>query len=72
MALQRGFDGRITGLNSASTEVPLEQADFPTQWSDFQGMQRYSDWQFVAEKAFLDGASGPAKNQSNLPQALQP
>ena len=71
-ALQRGFDGRITGLNSPSTEQPLKQADFPTQWSDFQGMQRYSDWQFVAEKAFLDGTNGPAKGQSNLPQALQP
>ena len=74
--LQRGFDGRITGLNSPSTELPLKQADFPTQWSDFDGMQRYSDWQFVAEKAFLDGtgtsSGGPAKGQSNLPQALQP
>jgi type II secretory pathway pseudopilin PulG len=71
-ALQLGFDGRITGINSASVDIPLKQADFPSQWSDFNGMQRYSDWQFVAEKAFLDGANGPAKNQSALPQALQP
>ncbi|CAI8763949.1 Type II secretion system GspH family protein [Pseudomonas sp. IT-P2] len=74
--LQRGFDGRITGINSASTEVPLKQADFPSQWSDFEGMQRYSDWQFVAEKAFLDGTGSgngaPVKGQSALPQALQP
>ena len=71
-SLMRGFDGRITGLNSASTDKPLKQADFPTQWSDFTGMASYKDWQFVAEKAFLDGTSGPAKGQSQLPQALQP
>lgn len=28
-ALQRGFDGRITGLNSPSTEVPMKQSGFP-------------------------------------------
>ncbi|MHC8367443.1 type II secretion system protein [Pseudomonas sp. ZT5P21] len=71
-ALMRGFDGRITGLSSASTGKPLKQADFPTQWSDFAGMASYKDWQFVAEKAFLDGTSGPAKDPSTSPQALQP
>ncbi|KPG89079.1 type II secretory pathway, pseudopilin PulG [Pseudomonas sp. RIT-PI-q] len=68
--LMRGFDGRITGLNSPSTDKPLKQTDFPSQWSDFTGMASYKDWQFVAEKAFLDGTSGPAKNQSATPQAL--
>jgi type II secretory pathway pseudopilin PulG len=71
-ALIRGIDGRITGLSSASTEKPLKQADFPSQWSDFNGMASYKDWQFVAEKAFADGASGPVKGQSKAPQALQP
>lgn len=71
-ALMRGFDGRITGLSSASTEKPLKQANFPSQWSDFNGMASYKDWQFVAEKAFLDGSSGAAKGQSKAPQALQP
>ncbi|MBN3968370.1 type II secretion system protein [Pseudomonas gregormendelii] len=71
-SLQRGFDGRITGLNSPSTDKPLKQVDFPSQWSDFTGMGSYKDWQFVAEKAFLDGASGPAKGQSSAPGALQP
>ena len=70
--LMRGFDGRITGISSPSTDKPLRQADFPSQWSDFNGMASYKDWQFVAEKAFLDGASGPAKGQSQAPQALQP
>jgi type II secretory pathway pseudopilin PulG len=71
-SLQRGFDGRITGLNSPSTDKPLKQVDFPSQWSDFTGMASYKDWQFVAEKAFLDGASGPAKGQSGTAQALRP
>nr|WP_180206145.1 type II secretion system protein [Pseudomonas sp. SbOxS1]NYU06361.1 type II secretion system protein [Pseudomonas sp. SbOxS1] len=70
--LMRGFDGRITGISSPSTELPLKQADFPSQWSDFNGMASYKDWQFVAEKAFLDGTSGPAKGQSTAPEALQP
>jgi hypothetical protein len=35
-------------------------------------MASYKDWQFVAEKSFLDGSSGPAKGQSSSPQALQP
>ncbi|MHA6194990.1 type II secretion system protein [Pseudomonas wadenswilerensis] len=71
--LQRGFDGRITGIASASTQTPLKQADFPSQWSDFNGMSHYTDWQFVAEKAFLEGASGRAKGaQSSSAPGLQP
>lgn len=71
-ALIRGFDGRITGVSSTSTEKPLKQTGFPAQWSDFNGMASYKDWQFVGEKAFLDGTNGPAKGQSKAPQALQP
>ena len=70
--LQRGFDGRITGINSPSTQTPLKQVDFPSQWADFNGMASYKDWQFVAEKAFLEGTNGPVKGQSAQPQALQP
>jgi len=71
-ALMRGTDGRITGVYCASADKPLKQVDFPSQWSDFTGMASYKDWQFVAEKAFLDGPSGPVKGQSTAPQALQP
>ncbi|MGE8066974.1 type II secretion system protein [Pseudomonas sp. NPDC089569] len=70
--LVRGTDGRISGVSSPSTDKPLKQANFPAQWSDFNGMASYKDWQFVAEKAFLDGPAGPPKGQSQLPQALQP
>ncbi len=69
--LMRGFDGRITGLNSPSTDKPMKQADFPAQWSDFTGMASYADWQFVAEKAFLEGASGP-KAQPGAAPGVQP
>ena len=41
--LQRGFDGRITGVSSPSTDKPLKQADFPSQWSDFSAMDSYKD-----------------------------
>ncbi|MHC8406945.1 type II secretion system protein [Pseudomonas sp. TMB3-21] len=69
--LMRGFDGRITGLNSPSTDKPMKQADFPAQWSDFTGMASYADWQFVAEKAFLEGAPGP-KAQPGAAPGVQP
>ncbi|MET1070468.1 MAG: type II secretion system protein [Pseudomonas prosekii] len=71
-SLMRGFDGRITGLYSAATDTPLKQTDFPTQWSDFVGMASYKDWQFVAEKAFLEGASGPTKAQSAKSPGVAP
>jgi hypothetical protein len=35
-------------------------------------MASYKDWQFVAEKAFLDGTDGPPKAQSSAPEAMQP
>ncbi|MCY1481487.1 hypothetical protein D9M68_150150 [compost metagenome] len=59
--LVRSVDGRIAGVYSLSRERPLKQDRFPAPWSDFAGMNQYTDWQFVAEQAFLDtGASGPA------------
>ncbi|WP_397448554.1 type II secretion system protein [Pseudomonas sp. NA-150] len=65
--LLRGFDGRITGVYSQSQVLPLKQTDFPSQWSDFNGMVHYSDWQFVAEKVTADGPAAPL-NPAN-PQA---
>ncbi|MNU08970.1 hypothetical protein D3C72_2552690 [compost metagenome] len=68
----RGVDGRISGVYCPSAEKPLKQVNFPSQWSDFNGMASYKDWQFVAEKAFLDGANGQPNAQSTAPEALQP
>ncbi|MDE1164594.1 MAG: type II secretion system protein [Pseudomonas sp.] len=67
--LMRGLDGRINGLYSQSDATPLKQAGFDAQWSDFNGMVRYRDWQFVAEKAFLDS---PAKGQPAATGGLAP
>lgn len=59
--LLHSFDGRITGVYSQDEGKPLIQANFPAQWSDFEGLKAHSDWQFVAEKAFLDSPAGPAQ-----------
>lgn len=40
-------DGRIQGVHSRSTDAPFKQAQFPKQWTDFEGKQRYADWTFV-------------------------
>lgn len=53
--LIRSFDGRITGIYSQSQQRPLKQASFPAQWNEFEGMGSYTDWHFVAEKAFMQG-----------------
>ncbi|MFW0758052.1 type II secretion system protein [Pseudomonas sp. H11T01] len=70
--LLRGFDNRITGVYSQSQEQPLKQAGFPIEWVDFNGMNHYSDWQFVAQKGFLDNAGGAATGSSSPLSPLSP
>ncbi|NBA96728.1 type II secretion system protein [Pseudomonas sp. R5(2019)] len=62
--LVRSIDGRITGVYSRSQATPLKQSGFPAQWSDFEGVTHYADWQFVAEKAFMESATGGRKSLS--------
>ncbi|CAD5108989.1 type II secretion system protein [Zestomonas carbonaria] len=62
----RSFDGRIAGVYSLADGQPRKQARFPAQWADFDGMGSYAEWQFVAEKAFMDGLPG---NGSPMPPA---
>ena len=62
--LLRSIDGRITGVYSRSEQAPMKQAGFAAQWSDFEGLQHYSNWQFVAEKAFSESAAGARKGLS--------
>lgn len=57
--LVRSIDGRITGVYSQSEQPPLKKTGFAAQWSDFEGLEHYSDWQFVAEKAFSESPTGP-------------
>ncbi|MEH6483178.1 MAG: type II secretion system protein [Pseudomonas sp.] len=68
--LIQSFDGRIAGVYSRSEQAPMKQAQFPAQWVDFEGMKHYSDWQFVADKSFMQGLSQntPANpNKAQLP-----
>lgn len=56
--LLRAIDGRITGVHSRSDATPFKRSGFDTQFSGFEGLEHYSDWQFVAEQAFNESASG--------------
>ncbi|MEX5342562.1 type II secretion system protein [Pseudomonas sp. I2] len=55
--LLRSIDGRITGVHSRSDATPHKRAGFDAQWSAFEGLEHYSDWQFVAEQAFAEGGN---------------
>lgn len=56
--LMRAVDGRITGVYSRSEAMPLKRSGFDALWSAFEGLEHYSDWQFVAEQAFAESAAG--------------
>ncbi|MFP5424248.1 MAG: type II secretion system protein [Gammaproteobacteria bacterium] len=56
--LLRSIDGRITGVHSRADAAPLKRSGFEAQWSAFEGLEHYSDWQFVAEQAFAEGGNG--------------
>ncbi|HDS1735312.1 MULTISPECIES: type II secretion system GspH family protein [Pseudomonas] len=59
--LLRSIDGRITGVYSRADDAPLKRSGFDAQWAAFEGLERYSDWQFVAEQAFAEGGTGSAR-----------
>ncbi|QBF26683.1 type II secretion system protein [Pseudomonas tructae] len=59
--LLRSIDGRITGVYSRSQAMPRKRSGFAAQWAEFEGLEHYSDWQFVAEKAFAETAAGARK-----------
>ncbi|AGZ35365.1 hypothetical protein PVLB_12895 [Pseudomonas sp. VLB120] len=56
--LLRSIDGRITGVFSRSDATPFKRSGFDSQWSAFEGLEHYSDWQFVAEQSFGESAGG--------------
>ncbi|QXH53790.1 type II secretion system protein [Pseudomonas fakonensis] len=56
--LTRSEDGRISGVYSRSDSMPLKRSGFDAAWSSFEGVEHYSDWQFVAEQAFSESAAG--------------
>ncbi|MDF0731754.1 type II secretion system protein [Pseudomonas entomophila] len=60
--LLRAVDGRITGVHSRAQGTPLKRSGFTAQWSGFEGLAHYSDWQFVAEQAFAEGGNGARRH----------
>lgn len=62
--LLRGLDGRITGVHSRSDDTPFKRSGFSTEWSGFEGLEHYSDWQFVAEQASAEGGAGAQPHNS--------
>ncbi len=38
---------RIIGVYSKSEKTPLKQTNFPDQYINFEGKEKYSDWQFL-------------------------
>ena len=36
----------------------VKHSGFAAEWSGFEGLEHYSDWQFVAEQAFADSPNG--------------
>ena len=42
-------DGRIRGVYSKSTQVPLKIASFADDYTEFSGAESYQDWKFVSK-----------------------
>ncbi|MNZ35413.1 hypothetical protein D3C78_528100 [compost metagenome] len=71
--LVRTIDGRISGVYSQSRETPIKTSGFPLRWEAFEGMESYSDWQFVAEKDLTDSRqSGGGQGQPGSSGRGQP
>ncbi|WP_018989402.1 hypothetical protein [Aromatoleum toluclasticum] len=60
--LIRGADGGIIGVFSQSRDAPLKRGRFPPEWAEFEGMESYADWQFVADRAFSTTAAQAGAN----------
>lgn len=59
-------DGRVVGVHSQSTRQAMKAAGFPPEWTDFEGKSHYSEWEFVADRAF---AGGPPPAPPATPEA---
>ncbi|MNP71846.1 hypothetical protein D3C76_1682920 [compost metagenome] len=45
-------------MHSRSDATPFKRSGFNAEWTGFEGLEHYSDWQFVAEQAFAEGGDG--------------
>jgi type II secretory pathway pseudopilin PulG len=69
-------DGGIAGVYSLSEQTPFKQGDFPKDYAEFTGKQKYSDWKFAyLQKAASEkpqGAPGAASQQGTPGAATAP
>lgn len=64
-------DGGIAGVHSLAEGRPFKRSRFPARWIEFEGVQSYAEWHFVAEKAFLDmPAANPTAGVTGAARAL--
>ncbi|AMV73361.1 type II secretion system pseudopilin TklG [Desulfuromonas sp. DDH964] len=52
--------GRIRGVRSSSPLRPFRQAGFPAGYENFEGRQKYSEWEFVFTPGKPAPGTGPA------------
>jgi type II secretory pathway pseudopilin PulG len=70
--------GRIVGLHSNSTKVPLRHANFPDRYGAFASAHSYADWHFSAAPSSTAAASPgapapvPGGPPAAAPAALNP
>jgi type II secretory pathway pseudopilin PulG len=57
-----GSDGRIVGVHSLASTPPLKRGQFPPEWSGFDGVASYTEWQFLADRAFSNIPPNPGKS----------
>jgi len=69
----RGANQEIIGVKSKSEAKPLKQANFDDdprtglEPSDFEGKEKYSDWQFIYNRAPKPGTAGGVKGLKTAP-----
>jgi type II secretory pathway pseudopilin PulG len=69
--LLRNAEGRIVGVHSRSTAVPMKTSGFADAYQDFGAARSYADWKFAAVAPKIPESPG-AVPAGRLPGPLQP
>ncbi len=69
--------GRIAGIHSLSSRLPIKQDGFAPEDAAFRGKQKYSDWVFTHPANLLlqteaESAAGSPSRQSSVEKASSP
>jgi len=62
---------RVIGVHSASVKTPLKQGNFPAPYETFNGIGRYSDWEFRSGTT-TTAASTPVAGGTVIPRSPKP